>query len=62
MARVTFAAKVIDASSRSFAIEIQISGSKTIKPNMTAVLKLPIIQTKSALVVTCKCNSEIREG
>jgi len=50
-AKVTFAAKVIDPASRSFAIEIQLQGSKTIKPNMTAVLKIADYSNKNAIVV-----------
>jgi len=51
MAKVTFAAKAIDAASRSFAIEIQMPGSKTIRPNMTAVLKIADYSKSDAIVV-----------
>ena len=40
MAKVTFAAKVIDASSRSFGVEIRLPQSKNLRPNMTAVIKI----------------------
>jgi len=61
-ARVTFAAKVIDASSRSFAIEIQLPGSKTIKPNMTAVLKIADYSNKNALVVPVNAIQKSEKG
>lgn len=62
MAKVTFAAKVIDAASRSFAIEIQLPGSKTIKPNMTAVLKIANYSNKSALVVPVNAIQKSEKG
>ena len=39
-AKVTFAAKVIDPASRSFAIEVKLPKSKLLRPNMTAILKI----------------------
>ncbi len=61
-AKVTFAAKAIDAASRSFAIEIQLPGSKTIKPNMTAVLKIANYSNKSALVVPVNAIQKSEKG
>ena len=61
-AKVTFAAKVIDPASRSFAIEIQLPGSKTIRPNMTAVLKVADYSKTSALVVPINAIQKSERG
>jgi membrane fusion protein (multidrug efflux system) len=61
-AKVTFAAKTIDAASRSFAIEIQLHGSKTIKPNMTAVLKIANYSDKNAVVVPLNAIQKSESG
>ena len=61
-AKVTFAAKVIDAASRSFAIEIQLPASKTIKPNMTAVLKIADYSNKKAIVVPVNSIQKSESG
>jgi RND family efflux transporter MFP subunit len=61
-AKVTFAAKVIDPASRSFAIEIQLPGSKTIKPNMTAVLKIADYSKKNAIVVPINAIQKSESG
>lgn len=51
MARVTFAAKVIDPSSRSFAIEIKLPSSKELRPNMTAIIRVADYSKKSAIAI-----------
>jgi membrane fusion protein (multidrug efflux system) len=51
MAKVTFAAKVIDQASRSFAIEIKLPLRKTLRPNMTAVIKVANYTNKGAIVI-----------
>lgn len=61
-AKVTFAAKTIDAASRSFAIEIQLPASKTIKPNMTAVLKIADYHQKDAVVVPLNSIQKSESG
>ena len=61
-AKVTFAAKVIDPASRSFAIEIQLQGSKTIRPNMTAVLKIADYSKTNALVVPINAIQKSEKG
>lgn len=61
-AKVTFAAKVIDPASRSFAIEIQLPGSKTIRPNMTAVLKIADYSKKSTIVVPINSIQKSESG
>jgi len=38
--KVTFAAKVIDPSSRSFGVEVKLPSNKGLRPNMTAILKI----------------------
>ncbi len=62
VAKVTFAAKTIDASSRSFAIEVQLPASKTIKPNMTALLKVADYSTKKAVVVPINAIQKSESG
>ena len=49
--RVTFAAKVIDAASRSFGVEIKLPSRKSLRPNMTAVIKIANYAKKNDLVV-----------
>lgn len=51
MATVSFAAKVIDPASRSFAIEVKLPGRKTLRPNMTAVLKIADYNNTKAIAV-----------
>jgi membrane fusion protein (multidrug efflux system) len=51
MAKVTFAAKVIDPASRSFAIEIHLPSRKTLRPNMTAVIKIADYSSKNTVVI-----------
>lgn len=51
MAKVTFAAKVIDAGSRSFAIEVKLPARKTLRPNMTVVLKVADYSNSKAISV-----------
>lgn len=61
-AKVTFAAKVIDPSSRSFAIEIQLPGSQRIRPNMTAVLKIADYSKTNAVVVPLNSVQKSESG
>lgn len=51
VAKVTFAAKVIDATSRSFGIEIKLPSRKTLRPNMTAIIKIADYSKNNALTV-----------
>jgi len=51
MAKVTFAAKVIDPASRSFGVEIKLPSSKSLRPNMTAVIKIANYSKPNALIV-----------
>ena len=61
-AKVSFAAKAIDPASRSFAIEVQLGASKTIKPNMTAVLKIADYSKKNAVVVPLNAIQKSESG
>jgi RND family efflux transporter MFP subunit len=49
--KVTFAAKVIDPASRSFAIEIKLPQNKSLRPNMTAIVKIADYSKNNSLVV-----------
>jgi membrane fusion protein (multidrug efflux system) len=49
--KVTFAAKVIDPASRSFGIEIKLPSRKTLRPNMTAIIKIADYSKNNALAV-----------
>lgn len=51
MAKVTFAAKAIDPASRSFAIEVKLPARKTLRPNMTVVLKVADYTSNNAVTV-----------
>lgn len=62
VAKISFAAKTIDAASRSFAIEVQLPSSKTIKPNMTAVLKIADYSNKNAVVVPINVIQKSESG
>ena len=61
-AKITFAARAIDAASRSFAIEIQLPGSSKLKPNMTAVLKIADYSKKDVLVVPINAIQKSESG
>ena len=61
-AKITFAARAIDAASRSFAIEIQLPGSSKLKPNMTAVLKIADYSKKDGLVVPINAIQKSESG
>ncbi|GAC1302755.1 MAG: efflux RND transporter periplasmic adaptor subunit [Mucilaginibacter sp.] len=49
--KITFAAKVIDAASRSFGIEVKLPKRNTLRPNMTAVLKIADYAKDNALII-----------
>jgi len=49
--KVTFAAKVIDPTSRSFGIEIMLPSRKSLRPNMTAIIKIADYSKNNALAV-----------
>ena len=49
--KITFAAKAIDPGSRSFGVEVRLPKNKTLRPNMTAILKIADYTKKNSLVV-----------
>jgi RND family efflux transporter MFP subunit len=51
LTKITFAAKVIDPASRSFAIEIKLPSRKTLRPNMTAIIKIADYSKSQALAI-----------
>ncbi len=62
IAKVTFAGRVIDPSSRSFPIEIQLPGRKTMRPNMTVVLRVADYSKSNALVVPVNAIQKSENG
>lgn len=61
-AKVTFAGRVIDPSSRSFPIEVQLPGRKTLRPNMTVVLKVADYSKKDAIVIPVNAIQKSENG
>lgn len=59
---LTFAAKVIDPTSRSFAIEVKLPERKTLRPNMTAILKIASYTKNDAIVVPVKAIQKSETG
>jgi membrane fusion protein (multidrug efflux system) len=60
--KVTFAAKVIDPASRSFGVEIKLPSTKTLRPNMTAILKIADYSKTAAIVVPLKALQKSEMG
>jgi membrane fusion protein (multidrug efflux system) len=60
--RVTFAAKVIDPASRSFGVEIKLPSTKTLRPNMTAIIKIADYNKANAIVVPLKAIQKSELG
>jgi len=60
MTKITFAAKVIDPVSRSFSVEVKLPRRKTLRPNMTAVLKIADYSKNNVITIPIKAiqNSE----
>lgn len=61
-AKVTFAAKVIDPTSRSFAVEVKLPSKRGLRPNMTALLKIVDRQNNKALVVPVNAIQKAESG
>jgi len=61
-AKVTFAAKAIDPASRSFAVEVKLPPRKTLRPNMTAVLKIADYSNNNALTVPVNAVQRTEQG
>jgi membrane fusion protein (multidrug efflux system) len=62
MAKLTFAAKAIDPTSRSFAIEIALPSRKTLRPNMTAVIKIADYNNAKAIVIPLNAVQKSEQG
>jgi membrane fusion protein (multidrug efflux system) len=60
--RVTFAAKVIDPTSRSFGIEVKLPHSNEYRPNMTAVLKIANYAKRNAIAIPVNAIQKSDEG
>ncbi|MCC8426120.1 efflux RND transporter periplasmic adaptor subunit [Mucilaginibacter sp. UR6-11] len=61
-ARLTFAAKAIDPTSRSFAIEIALPARKTLRPNMTAIIKIADYNHSKAIVIPLNAIQKSEQG
>lgn len=60
--RINFAAKAIDPTSRSFAVEVKLPVRKTLRPNMTAILKIADYSKSNAIVIPVKAIQRSEEG
>lgn len=59
---LTFAAKVIDPTSRSFAVEVKLPSHKSLRPNMTAVLLIASYVKNNAIIIPVKSIQKSEEG
>ncbi|RVU00577.1 efflux RND transporter periplasmic adaptor subunit [Mucilaginibacter limnophilus] len=59
---VTFAGKAIDPVSRSFPIEVKLPSRNTLRPNMTAVLKIADYTKANAIAVPVKAIQKSENG
>ncbi|GAA3986045.1 efflux RND transporter periplasmic adaptor subunit [Mucilaginibacter dorajii] len=60
--KVTFAAKVIDPTSRSFGVEVKLPVRKTLRPNMTAIIQIANYVKTNAISVPVKAIQKSEEG
>ncbi len=60
--KVTFSAKAIDPASRSFPIEVKIPKTNTLRPNMTAVLKIADYTNADAIAIPVKAVQKSESG
>ncbi|RYE28612.1 MAG: efflux RND transporter periplasmic adaptor subunit [Sphingobacteriaceae bacterium] len=60
--KITFAAKAIDPTSRSFAVEIKLPARKSLRPNMTAILKIADYNKSKAISVPVKAIQKSEDG
>lgn len=60
--KVTFAAKVIDPTSRSFGVEIKLPVRKTLRPNMTAIIQIANYTKANTVVVPVKAILKSEAG
>jgi membrane fusion protein, multidrug efflux system len=61
-ATINFAAKAIDPVSRSFPVEVKLPSRSTLRPNMTAVLRIADYTNKNAIVVPVKAVQQSESG
>ncbi|TFF36670.1 efflux RND transporter periplasmic adaptor subunit [Mucilaginibacter psychrotolerans] len=59
---VTFAAKAIDPTSRSFAVEIKLPQRASLRPNMTAIIKIANYTKANAVVIPVKAVQRSETG
>ncbi len=60
--KVTFAAKVIDPTSRSFGVEIKLPVRKTLRPNMTAIIQIANYNKPNAITIPVKSILKSEDG
>jgi membrane fusion protein (multidrug efflux system) len=60
--KVTFAAKAIDPTSRSFAVEVKLPVRKTLRPNMTAIIKIADYSKANAIAIPIKAVQRSENG
>ncbi len=60
--KITFAAKAIDPTSRSFAVEIKLPARKSLRPNMTAILKIADYSKSNAIIIPVKAIQKSEDG
>jgi RND family efflux transporter MFP subunit len=60
--KVTFAAKAIDPTSRSFGVEIKLPVRSTLRPNMTAILKIADYSKSHTISVPVKAIQKSENG
>ncbi|WP_429401934.1 efflux RND transporter periplasmic adaptor subunit [Mucilaginibacter lappiensis] len=60
--KVTFAAKAIDPTSRSFGVEIKLPIRKTLRPNMTAIIQIANYTKANTVVVPVKAILKSETG
>jgi membrane fusion protein, multidrug efflux system len=60
--KITFAAKVIDPTSRSFGVEIKLPQNKALRPNMTAILKIADYSKNSTITIPVNAIQRSESG
>ena len=60
--KVTFAAKAIDPTSRSFAVEIKLPERKSLRPNMTAIIKIADYSKANTIAIPVKAVQRSENG
>lgn len=60
--KVTFAAKVIDPTSRSFGVEVKLPVRKTLRPNMTAIIQIANYSKPNSIIIPVKAIQKSEAG